>query len=206
MNVKQGNAIFFIADEYDKATKIAGGVRIKLGNELDLLEKNSYRFCFIVDFPMYELSDEGTIDFNHNPFSMPQGGLEALEKKNPLDIYAYQYDAVCNGYEILSGAVRNHDQEIMIKAFEIAGYTIEDVKGKFGALFNAFSYGTPPHAGAAPGIDRIVMLLAKEDNIREVIAFPKNKKARDLLMNAPSKVSEKQLEEVHIKLKLENNN
>ena len=153
---------------------------------------------------MYELSDEGTIDFNHNPFSMPQGGLEALETKDPLDIYAYQYDAVCNGYEILSGAVRNHDQDIMIKAFEIAGYTVEDVKGKFGALFNAFSYGTPPHAGAAPGIDRIVMLLAKEDNIREVIAFPKNKKARDLLMNAPSKVFDKQVEEVHIKLDLEN--
>ena len=203
MNVKPNSAIFFVGDEYNKAVKIAGGVRIKLGQELDLLEKDCYKFCFIVDFPMYELSDEGTIDFNHNPFSMPQGGLEALETKDPLDIYAYQYDAVCNGYEILSGAVRNHDQEIMIKAFEIAGYTVEDVKGKFGALFNAFSYGTPPHAGAAPGIDRIVMLLAKEDNIREVIAFPKNKKARDLLMNAPSKVFEKQLKEVHIKLDLD---
>ncbi len=202
MNIKPNSAIFFIADEYNKAVKIAGGIRIKLGLELDLLEKDVYKFCFIVDFPMYELSDEGTIDFNHNPFSMPQGGLEALENKDPLDIYAYQYDAVCNGYEILSGAVRNHDQEIMIKAFEIAGYTVEDVKGRFGALFNAFSYGTPPHAGAAPGIDRIVMLLAKEDNIREVIAFPKNKKARDLLMNAPSKVFDKQIEEVHIKLDL----
>ena len=204
MNVKPNSAIFFVADEYNKAVKIAGGVRIKLGNELDLLEKDVYRFCFIVDFPMYELSDEGTIDFNHNPFSMPQGGLEALLTKDPLDIYAYQYDAVCNGYEILSGAVRNHDQEIMVKAFEIAGYTVEDVKGNFGAFFNAFSYGTPPHAGAAPGMDRIIMLLAKEDNIREVIAFPKNKKARDLLMNAPSKVFDKQLEEVHIKLDLEN--
>ena len=204
MQVKPNSAIFFIADEYNKAVKIAGGVRIKLGQELDLLEKNVYKFCFIVDFPMYELSDEGTIDFNHNPFSMPQGGLKALEEKDPLDVYAYQYDAVCNGYEILSGAVRNHDQDIMIKAFEIAGYTVEDVKGRFGALFNAFSYGTPPHAGAAPGIDRIIMLLAKEDNIREVIAFPKNKKARDLLMNAPSKVFDKQLEEVHIKLNLEN--
>ena len=203
MNVKPNSAIFFVGDEYNKAVKIAGGIRIKLGQELDLLEKDCYKFCFIVDFPMYELSDEETIDFNHNPFSMPQGGLEALETKDPLDIYAYQYDAVCNGYEILSGAVRNHDQEIMIKAFEIAGYTVEDVKGKFGALFNAFSYGTPPHAGAAPGIDRIVMLLAKEDNIREVIAFPKNKKARDLLMNAPSKVFEKQLKEVHIKLDLD---
>ncbi len=204
MNAKPGSAIFFIADEYNKAVKIAGGVRIKLGTELDLLEKDVYKFCFIVDFPMYELSDEGTIDFNHNPFSMPQGGLEALENKNPLDIYAYQYDAVCNGYEILSGAVRNHDQDIMLKAFEIAGYTEENIKGKFGALYNAFSYGTPPHAGAAPGVDRIVMLLAKEDNIREVIAFPKNKKARDLLMNAPSKVFDKQLEEVHIKIDIEN--
>ena len=204
MQIKPNSAIFFIADEYEKAVKIAGGVRVKLGQELDLLEKNVYKFCFIVDFPMYELSDEGTIDFNHNPFSMPQGGLEALENKNPLDIYAYQYDAVCNGYEILSGAVRNHDQDIMLKAFEIAGYTEEDIKGKFGALYNAFSYGTPPHAGAAPGVDRIVMLLAKEDNIREVIAFPKNKKARDLLMNAPSKVFDKQLEEVHIKIDIEN--
>ena len=200
MNIEKGDAIFFVADEFHKAQKIAGGVRIKLGNELDLLEKDVYRFCFIVDFPMYELSDEGTIDFNHNPFSMPQGGMEALINKDPLDIYAYQYDAVCNGYEILSGAVRNHEPEIMVKAFEIAGYTEEDVKGRFGALYNAFQYGTPPHAGAAPGMDRIIMLLAKEDNIREVIAFPKNKKARDLLMNAPSKVFDKQLEEVHIKL------
>ena len=206
MDIKANDAIFFVADEFNKAQKIAGGVRIKLGNELDLLEKDVYRFCFIVDFPMYELSDEGTIDFNHNPFSMPQGGLDSLLNKDPLDIYAYQYDAVCNGYEILSGAVRNHDPEIMVKAFEIAGYTEEDVKGRFGALFNAFQYGTPPHAGAAPGMDRIIMLLAKEDNIREVIAFPKNKKARDLLMNAPSKVFDKQLEEVHIKLNLEEEN
>jgi aspartyl-tRNA synthetase len=203
MDVTPNSAIFFIADEFEKAQKIAGGVRIKLGTELDLLEKNIYKFCLIVDFPMYEMSDEGTIDFNHNPFSMPQGGMEALLTKDPLDIYAYQYDLVCNGYEIMSGAVRNHDQDIMIKAFEIAGYTVDDVKNRFGALFNAFCYGTPPHAGAAPGLDRIVMLLAKEDNIREVIAFPKNKKARDLLMNAPSKVFDKQLEEVHIKLNLD---
>ena len=202
MNVKPNSAIFFVADEYNKAVKIAGDIRIKLGSELDLLEKNVFRFCFIVDFPMYELSDEGTIDFNHNPFSMPQSGLKSLEEKDPLDVYAYQYDAVCNGYEILSGAVRNHDQDIMKKAFSIAGYKEEDIKGKFGALFNAFSYGTPPHAGAAAGVDRIVMLLAKEDNLREVIAFPKNKKARDLLMNAPSNVFDKQLEEVHIKLDL----
>ena len=203
LGIKENSAMFFVADEFEKAQKIAGGVRIKLGNELDLLEKDVYKFCFIVDFPMYELSDEGTIDFNHNPFSMPQGGMDALVNKNPLDIYAYQYDLVCNGYEIASGAVRNHDQEIMIKAFEIAGYTKEDVETRFGALFNAFSYGTPPHAGAAPGIDRIIMLLAQEDNIREVIAFPKNKKARDVMMNAPSKVFDKQLKDVHIKLDIE---
>ena len=202
LEAKANSAIFFIADEFEKAQKIAGGVRIELGKRLDLLEKDIYKFCLIVDFPMYELSDEGTIDFNHNPFSMPQGGMESLLTKDPLDIYAYQYDLVCNGYELASGAVRNHDQDIMIKAFEIAGYTEQDVKEKFGALFNAFKYGTPPHAGAAPGVDRIVMLLAKEDNIREVIAFPKNKKARDVLMNAPSHVSEKQLKDVHIKLDL----
>ena len=201
--ITKGDAIFFIADEFEKAQKIAGGVRIELGKRLDLIEKNIYKFCWIVDFPMYELSDEGTIDFNHNPFSLPQGGMDSLENKDPLDIYAYQYDLVCNGYEIASGAVRNHDQEIMIKAFEIAGYTEEDVKGKFGALYNAFSYGTPPHAGAAPGVDRIVMLLAQEDNIRQVIAFPKNKKARDVLMRAPSKVSPEQLKDVHIKLDLD---
>ena len=201
--ITKGDAIFFVADEFEKAQKIAGGVRIELGKRLDLIEKNIYKFCWIVDFPMYELSDEGTIDFNHNPFSMPQGGMDSLENKDPLDIYAYQYDLVCNGYEIASGAVRNHDQEIMIKAFEIAGYTEEDVKGKFGALYNAFSYGTPPHAGAAPGVDRIVMLLAQEDNIRQVIAFPKNKKARDVLMRAPSKVSPEQLKDVHIKLDLD---
>ena len=201
--VNKNDAIFFIADELEKAQKIAGGVRIELGKRLELIEKDIYKFCWIVDFPMYELSDEGTIDFNHNPFSMPQGGIESLENKDPLDIYAYQYDLVCNGYEICSGAVRNHDQEIMIKAFEIAGYKESDVKQKFGALYNAFSYGTPPHAGAAPGVDRIVMLLAGEDNIREVIAFPKNKKARDLLMKAPSTVSEEQLKDVHIKLDLE---
>ena len=203
MNIKENFAIFFIADEKEKATKIAGGIRIKLGQEFDLLEKNVYRFCFIVDFPMYELSDEGTIDFNHNPFSMPQGGMEALENKDPLDIYAYQFDLVGNGYELASGAVRNHDQEIMIKAFEIAGYTESDVKKRFGALFNAFSYGTPPHAGAAPGIDRIVMLLANEDSIREVIAFPKNKKARDVMMGAPAPVFDEQLKDVHIKIDIE---
>ena len=201
--VTPNSAIFFIADEFAKAQKIAGLVRIELGKRLDLLEKDVFRFCFIVDFPMYELSDEGTIDFNHNPFSMPQGGMKALETQDPLDIVAYQFDLVCNGYEMASGAVRNHDPEIMVKAFEIAGYDEEDVKNRFGALYNAFQYGTPPHAGAAPGIDRMVMLIENSTNIREVIAFPKNKRARDLLMRAPSKVTEEQLKDVHIKLREE---
>lgn len=206
LGVKANDSIFFIADELNVAQKIAGLVRIELGKRLDLIEKNVYKFCWIVDFPMYELSDEGTIDFNHNPFSMPQGGMEALENMNPLDILAYQYDLVCNGYEMASGAVRNHNPELMVKAFEIAGYTEEDVKTKFGALYNAFQYGTPPHAGAAPGLDRMVMLISDANNIREVIAFPKNKKARDVLMGAPSKVSEKQLEDVHIKIVEEEKN
>lgn len=201
IGAEKNSAIFFIADELEKAQKIAGLVRIELGKRLELIEKDVYKFCFIVDFPMYELSDEGTIDFSHNPFSMPQGGLEALETKNPLDILAYQYDLVCNGYEMASGAVRNHNPETMVKAFEIAGYTEEDVKNRFGALYNAFQYGTPPHAGAAPGVDRMVMLIADSQNIREVIAFPKNKKARDLLMRAPSVVSEQQLKDVHIELR-----
>lgn len=200
MGLHKNDSIFFIADEFLTSQKIAGLVRIELGKRLDLIEKDSFRFCFIVDFPMYELSDEGTIDFNHNPFSMPQGGLEALNTKDPLDILAYQYDLVCNGYEMASGAVRNHDPELMVKAFEIAGYKEEDVKERFGALYNAFQYGTPPHAGAAPGIDRMIMLIAGEDNLRQVIAFPKNKKARDLLMRAPSMVTEQQLKEVHIKV------
>ena len=198
--MSKNSSVFFIADEFKTAQKIAGLVRIELGKRLDLLEKDVYRFCYIVDFPMYELSDEGTIDFNHNPFSMPQGGMEALETKDPLDILAYQYDLVCNGYEMASGAVRNHNPEIMVKAFEIAGYQEEDVKNRFGALYNAFQYGTPPHAGAAPGVDRMVMLIEDSQNIREVIAFPKNKRARDLLMRAPSVVSEQQLKDVHIKL------
>ena len=202
-SANKNSAMFFIADEFSNAQKIAGGVRIELGKRLDLIEKEVYKFCLIVDFPMYELSDEGTIDFNHNPFSMPQGGMKALEEKDPLDILAYQYDLVCNGYEMASGAVRNHDPELMVKAFEIAGYTRSDVENRFGALFNAFQYGTPPHAGAAPGLDRMVMLIANEDNLRGVIAFPKNKKARDLLMRAPSTVSDGQLKDVHIKLDIE---
>lgn len=201
----KNSSIFFIADEFKMAQKIAGLVRIELGKRLDLLEKNVYRFCFIVDFPMYELSDEGTIDFNHNPFSMPQGGMEALEKQDPLEILAYQFDLVCNGYEMASGAVRNHNPEIMVKAFEIAGYNEENVKERFGALYNAFQYGTPPHAGAAPGVDRMVMLIEDSQNIREVIAFPKNKKAKDMLMKAPSQVSEQQLKDVHIKLAVSEN-
>ncbi|MCI9247280.1 MAG: aspartate--tRNA ligase [Clostridia bacterium] len=200
IGMKKNCSVFFMADELKVVQKIAGSVRIELGNRLDLLEKNVYRLCYIVDFPMYELSDEGTIDFNHNPFSMPQGGMEALMTKNPLDILAYQYDVVCNGYEVASGAVRNHDPELMVKAFEIAGYSEEEVENRFGALYNAFQYGTPPHSGAAPGLDRMVMLVADSKNIREVIAFPKNKKARDLLMRAPSKVNQKQLEDVHIKI------
>ena len=200
--LKEGDSAIFIADEkLENAQKYAGALRIEVGKVLDLLEKDSYRFCFIVDFPMYEYNEEeGKVDFNHNPFSMPQGGLEALNTKDPLDIVAYQYDAVCNGYEMASGAVRNHDPEIMKKAFEIAGYPESEVEQRFGALYNAFQYGTPPHAGAAPGFDRMIMLLADTSNIREVIAFPKNKKARDLLMRAPSKVQEQQLKDVHIKV------
>ena len=200
LNLKPNDAVFFIADEYQKACKDAGNVRIELGIRLDLLQKDVYRFCFIVDFPMYELDEDGKIEFSHNPFSMPMGGLEALNTKNPLEINAYQYDLVCNGYELASGAVRNHDIDVMVKAFEIAGYSRQEVETRFGALFNAFEYGAPPHAGAAPGIDRMIMLLTDETNIREVIAFPKNSRARDLLMRAPSYVSDIQLRDVHIKL------
>ena len=200
LSLTKDSGVFFVADEYNKACKDAGEIRIELGKRLDLIDKDSYELCFIVDFPMYELDDDGNIAFNHNPFSMPIGGMESLLKKNPLDIVAYQFDMVCNGYEISSGAVRNHDIKIMEKVFEIAGYPKEEVKQRFGSLYKAFSYGAPPHAGAAPGVDRIVMLLQDENNIREVIAFPKNSKARDVLMNAPARVSNKQLEDVHIKL------
>ena len=200
ISAKPGDAIFFIAEQPGIVEKLAGQIRTELGIRLDILEKDIYRFCWIVDFPMYELSDEGKIEFCHNPFSMPQGGLEALNTKEPLDILAYQYDIVCNGIELSSGAVRNHDPEIMIKAFEIARYDKTVIEEKFPALFNAFHYGAPPHAGIAPGIDRILMMLKDEQNIREVIAFPMNSKAEDLLMGAPGRVSEKQLEEVHIKI------
>ena len=200
IGAEKNSAIFFIADELEKAQKIAGLVRIELGKRLELIEKDVYKFCFIVDFPMYELSDEGTIDFSHNPFSMPQGGLEALNTQNPLDIVAYQYDIVCNGIELSSGAVRNHDPEIMIKAFELAGYSKEHIEEKFPALFNAFQYGAPPHAGIAPGFDRMLMLLTESETIRDVIAFPMNSKAQDLMMGAPGNVTREQLRDVHIQL------
>lgn len=194
-------AVFFAAGQSDEAAKIAGLVRNELGVQLDLLEKDVFRFCWIVDFPMYELDEEtGKIEFSHNPFSMPQGGMDALCSKNPLDILAYQYDIVCNGIELSSGAVRNHNPEMMVKAFEIAGYDESVVRSKFPALYNAFHYGAPPHAGIAPGVDRMVMLLADEPNIREVIAFPMNKNAQDLLMGAPAEVTQKQLEEIHIQV------
>ena len=193
------HSVFIITNSVkEKAEKIAGITRIKLGQELDIIEKDTFRFCFIVDFPMYELNDEGKIDFAHNPFSMPQISKEDIDKVEALSIKAYQYDAVCNGFEVTSGAVRNYDIEMMEKVFKIAGYSKEDLQEKFKALYTAFEYGAMPHAGAAPGLDRLVMLLAEETSIREVIAFPKNKKARDLMVNAPSKISEEQLKELHI--------
>ena len=197
-----GDTIFFIADKEKQASLYAGQIRTELGERLDLLEKNAYRFCYINDFPMYEYDEEQKkIIFTHNPFSMPQGGLEALNTKNPLDILAYQYDIVCNGVELSSGAVRNHNLDIMVKAFEIAGYTEEDLQTKFGALYNAFQYGAPPHAGMAPGVDRMIMLLRNEENIREVIPFPMNGNAQDVMCGAPNEVSEMQLREVHIKIR-----
>jgi aspartyl-tRNA synthetase len=201
-NVVDGDVLFFVCEEADKAAKIAGDIRVKLGRDLELIDKNVFRFCWIVDFPMFEKDPEtGAIGFSHNPFSMPQGGMDALLNKNPLDIHAFQYDVVCNGIELSSGAIRNHLPEIMYKAFEIAGYGPEVVEQKFGCLLNAFKFGAPPHGGIAPGVDRMVMLLAGEDNIREVIAFPMNQKAQDLMMNAPSDVTEKQLRELHIKIR-----
>ena len=197
-----GDTIFFIADKEVNAALYAGQIRNELGARLDLLEKNAYRFCYINDFPMYELDEETKQPaFTHNPFSMPQGGLEALETKNPLEILAYQYDIVCNGVELSSGAVRNHDMKIMEKAFEIAGYDKEVLEEKFGALYNAFQYGAPPHAGMAPGVDRMIMLLRNEENIREVIAFPMNGNGQDLMCGAPGDVTEQQLREVHIKVR-----
>ena len=197
-----GVTSLFIADNEKNAALYAGQIRTALGERLDLIEKNSFKFCYINDFPMYEYDKETKkMEFTHNPFSMPQGGLEALETMDPEEILAYQYDIVCNGVELSSGAVRNHDMKIMVKAFEIAGYTEEDLKEKFGALYNAFQFGAPPHAGMAPGVDRMIMLLRNEENIREVIPFPMNGNAQDLMCGAPSEVTEQQLRETHIKVR-----
>jgi aspartyl-tRNA synthetase len=202
-DVSEGDVVFFVSDKEKSANEISGEVRSKLGNDLDLIEKDVFRFCWIVDFPMFEYDEElGQVAFSHNPFSMPQGGMDALENKDPLDILAYQYDIVCNGIELSSGAIRNHKPEVMYKAFDIAGYEQKTVDEEFGSLIRAFRLGAPPHGGIAPGVDRIVMMLANETNIREVIAFPMNQKAQDLMMDAPCTVSEKQLRELHIQLKL----
>jgi len=200
--LEPNDTIFFSADKEERACFYAGKIRNELGEKLELTEKNAFRFCYVNDFPMYELDPETKqLGFTHNPFSMPQGGLEALETKNPLDILAYQYDIVCNGIELSSGAVRNHDMNIMVKAFALAGYDEETLKSKFGALYQAFQFGAPPHAGMAPGVDRMLMLLRGEENIREVIAFPMSGSAQDLMCGAPNDVTEQQLREVHIKVR-----
>ncbi len=201
---QDGDAVFFVADKKDAAWKFAGHVRTRVGHEMDLIEEGAFRFCWIVDFPMFELDEKNgnKIDFSHNPFSMPQGGMEALEKEDPLTIKAWQYDIVCNGIELCSGAIRNHKPEIMFKAFGIAGYSREEVELRFGGMLNAFRYGAPPHGGAAPGVDRIVMLLADEPNIREVITFPMNQQAMDLMMNAPTEVPPERLRDVHVRVQL----
>jgi aspartyl-tRNA synthetase len=201
--LEDGDAVFFACDKPRAAAKFAGTVRDKLGRDLDLLEKDVFRFCWIVDFPMYELDEEtGKIEFSHNPFSMPQGGLAALEGEDPLAIKAWQYDIVCNGVELSSGAIRNHLPEVMVKAFEIAGYTAAEVEARFAGLFNALRFGAPPHGGSAPGIDRIVMLLADEPNLREIVAFPMNQRAEDLMMQAPAEVEPARLRELSLKLDL----
>jgi aspartyl-tRNA synthetase len=205
--VKAGDALFFSAGEETAAAKLAGAARIRIGTELGLSKTDVFEFCWIVDFPMYEWNeDDKKIDFSHNPFSMPQGGLEALETKNPLDLLAWQYDIVCNGIELSSGAIRNHRPDIMKKAFEIAGYSEEVLIERFGGMYRAFQYGAPPHGGVAPGVDRIVMLLAGEENLREVTLFPMNQRAEDLLMGAPSEATTKQLRELHIRLNLPGKN
>lgn len=201
-SLKSGDTIFFIADSPSRAPRLAGLIRTELGKRLSLTEEDAFRFCFVNDFPMYEQDEEtGKIVFTHNPFSMPQGGLQALEEKNPLEVLAYQYDIVCNGVELSSGAVRNHDLDIMVKAFAIAGYTEEELKTKFGALYTAFQFGAPPHAGMAPGIERMLMLLCGEESIREVVAFPMSSSGQDLLCGAPCEVTEAQLRETHIKIR-----
>ena len=199
-DLKQDDTIFFIADNEKRATELAGQIRTELAKRLDLIDNSKFEFCWIVDFPMFEIDEHDKIQFSHNPFSMPQGGLDALENQNPLDILAYQYDLVCNGIELSSGAVRNHDINIMLKAFEMAGYTEEEVRTKFGALYTAFQFGAPPHAGIAPGVDRMLMLLTDSESIREVIAFPLSSKAEDLMMGAPGNVNKDQLRDVHIKI------
>lgn len=205
LGLKNGDFIALSAGNLKAAQKTAGVIRKTIGNLFEgYMKKDCYEFCWIVDFPMYEIGEEsGELEFCHNPFSMPQGGAEALETMNPLDILAYQYDLVCNGVELSSGAVRNHDPEIMIKAFKLVGLGEEDVKAKFPAMYNAFCYGAPPHAGIAPGVDRMVMLIAGEESIREIIAFPMNKNAQDVMMGAPAEVDEKQLRDVHITIKKE---
>ena len=202
-NSKPGDCLFFIAEVPGVVERLAGQIRDELGKRLGLIDENRVEFCWIVDFPMYEINDEEKLDFSHNPFSMPQGGMEALENQNPLEILAYQYDIVCNGIELASGAVRNHDIDIMIKAFEKVGYTKQDIETKFGALFNAFQFGAPPHAGIAPGFDRMLMILTNAETIREVIAFPLNSRAEDVMMGAPGGVSREQLREVHISIEKE---
>jgi aspartyl-tRNA synthetase len=200
--LSNGDAVFFSCGKKSEAAKIAGVARIKLGHDLNLIDESIYKFCWIVDLPMYELNEEsGKVEFSHNPFSMPQGGLEALNSQDPLTIKAFQYDIVCNGVELSSGAIRNHKPEIMYRAFELAGYGKEVVEQQFGAMLNAFKFGAPPHGGLAPGIDRIIMLLADEPNIREVIPFPMNGKAQDLMMNAPANIADRQLKELHIELR-----
>jgi aspartyl-tRNA synthetase len=202
LDLKPGHAVFFGAGEFDEVSKIMGAVRVEAAKRVGRFVEDEFRFCWIVDFPMFEKDeDTGKIEFSHNPFSMPQGGLEALETKDPLDILAWQYDIVCNGTELSSGAIRNHEPEVMYKAFEIAGYDKETVEAEFGGMLRAFKFGAPPHGGIAPGVDRIVMLLADEPNIRETIAFPLNGNAQDLLMGAPSEVDEARLKELHLSLR-----
>ncbi|MAO55090.1 MAG: aspartate--tRNA ligase [Rhodospirillaceae bacterium] len=203
LGLEDGDAVFFVAGVPSEFASFASAARTKAGEDLDLIAKDRFDFCWIVDYPMFELNEEtGRVDFSHNPFSMPQGGLEALETKDPLDVLAFQYDIVCNGVELSSGAIRNHKPEIMVKAFEIAGYSKETVEEEFGGMYRAFQFGAPPHGGSAPGIDRIVMMLADEPNIREVIAFPMNQQAQDLLMGAPSMVPDSRLKELHLRLAL----
>ena len=199
--LENGDSLFFICDQLKNAQKFSSLARNKLCDDLSLLKTDCFEFCWIIDYPMFELDERGKLDFSHNPFSMPQGGMEALNNNNPLDILAYQFDIVCNGVELSSGAIRNHKPEIMLKAFEIAGYSEKELKERFGFLFEAFQYGAPPHGGSAPGIDRIVMLLAAEDNLREVVAFPMNQQAEDLMLGAPNKASENHLKELGILIK-----